>query len=354
MSSLTTERGVVIDRGYVFIRFWPWGRKNPPHREAFGPVTPDNVKLANYKMREYRNKVSLREFDVQKPAVPLLFKNAAPIFVEKHKKHLKGYVDRLIPFFGNYFLHDITPIMVKEWRKSREKEVSFATVNKEQAILSSLFERFKEWNAVGNMFEDKVKLSPENPCQHVTKPTERHRARRRLMSPEEWDRLSPKLAAKIVNHRGLVLEAGWLLDHCKMAIYSSLRLKDISRLSGKTITGDVLTDLQAKNAEKGKTYLIPLDETLRALAMRIAARPMINNWMLQKYFREACNEAGILDLTFRDLRRTGLNWLDKHGTRRIVVQNRGGHADGKTTELYVGSDTEEQLEAGQKLQKAYK
>jgi hypothetical protein len=46
--------------------------------------------------------------------------------------------------------------MVKDWRKAREKEVTFATVNKNQAILSSLLERFKEWNAVGGIFADKV------------------------------------------------------------------------------------------------------------------------------------------------------------------------------------------------------
>lgn len=354
-NSLTRrERGVVIDRGYVFIMFWPWGRKNRPYREHFGPATDENIKIANYKMREYRNKVALGTFGIEPPATPVLFKDAWPVFLDKHKMSLKVYMSALVPFFGTYYLHDITPQLVKDWRKEREKDVTFATVNKNQAILSSLFERFKEWNAVGGILSDKVKLPAENPCQYVTKPTERHRARKRRLSPEEWDRLSPLLAKATVKGRGLILECGWLLDICKMALYSSLRLKDVLQLSGKTITGDVLADLQAKNAEKGISYEIPLTESLRAIALRIAARPKVNNGVAQDYFKEACDGCGINDFTIRDLRRTGLSWLDKHGTRRTVVRDRAGHADAKTTEGYVGSDTREQLEAIQKLEDTFK
>lgn len=353
--SLTRERGVLVDRGYVLIRFWPWGRSNKPYIEHFGPATDDNVKIANYKMREYRNKVSRDAFDIERPAVPMLFSNAWSVFLKNHKASLTYYGAALVPFFGSYYLHDITPQLVKDWRKWRDKEgVTFATVNKNQAILSSLLERFKEWNAVGGIFADKVKIPAENPCQYVIKPTERHRARKRRLSPEEWDRLSPFLAKVAIDHKGFILDAGWLLDICKMALYSSLRLKDQLSLAGREITGDVLADLQAKNAEKGIMYQVPLTESLRAIALRIAARPRITSWLVQKHFRGACYEAGILDCTIRDLRRTGLSWLDKHGTRRTVVRDRAGHADAKTTEIYVGSDTGEQLEAIQKLEDTFK
>lgn len=354
-NSLTRrERGVVLDRGYVYIKFWPWGRQNKPYKEHFGPSSDDNIKLANYKMREYRNKVSLNTFDVERPAIPMLFKDAWPVFLEKHKPALKTYTSALVPFFGSYYLHDIPPQLVKDWRKWREKDVTFATVNKNQAILSSVFERFREWNAVGGVFADKIKLPAENPCRYVVKPTERGRARKRRLSPEEWDRLVPILAKNVVHHKGLHLEAGWLLDVAKMALYSTLRLKDQLNLAGRQITTDVLADLQAKNAEKGILYQVPLTESLRAIALRIAARPRIKPWLVQKHFGEACNECGIRDFTIRDLRRTALSWLDKHGTRRTVVRDMAGHADAKTTEIYVGSDTREQLEAIQKLEDTFK
>jgi hypothetical protein len=83
------ERGIVVDRGYVFVRFWPWGRKNKPYVEHFGPATDGNIKIANYKMREYRNKVALGSFDIERPAVPMLFKDAWPIFINKHKNRSK-------------------------------------------------------------------------------------------------------------------------------------------------------------------------------------------------------------------------------------------------------------------------
>lgn len=353
--SLTCERGVFIDRGYVFILFWPWGRKNKPHRQHFGPATPENITLANYKMREYRNKISMDRLDIEKPAVPMLFKDAGMIFVKKHKAHLLVYIRRLNMYFGDYFLHNITPQMVKDFRKTREAEgVSFATVNKDQAILSSVFERFGDWNALGGVLADRVKLPAENPCRHIAKPSEIKRARKRRLTPEEWLRLNPKLANIGINHKGLNLEAGWLLDIAKMALHSSLRLKDILELSGKSIVGDVLIGLQAKNADKGKTYQVPLTESLRRIAMRIAARPRVNGWIVQKYFREACEEAGIKDVTIRDLRRTGLSWLDSHGISRTGVRDRAGHSDAKTTELYLGSDDAEQLEAIQKLEDTFK
>lgn len=352
---MTRERGVAIDRGYVLIRFWPWGRNNKPFIEHFGPVTDDNIKLANIKMREYRNKVALNTFGIERPAVPMICKEAWPLFLKNHKASLSSYTSRLVGFFGAYWLHDITPQLVKDYRKAREKAgVSFATVNKEQAILSSFLERFKEWNATGGVFADKIKIPAENPCQFVTKPTERQRARDRVLAPEEWERLSPVLAKIAVcrkNEKTPYLTAGWLLDHSKIALYGSMSLKDISKLSGKAITGDVLKDVRSKS---GIGLSLPLTETTRAIALRISARPFVSSWIVQHYFRMACQEAGIKDFTFRDLRRTSLRWLDKKHTRRTVVRDRASHADSKTTDIYLGSDMPEQFEAVETLQGIFK
>lgn len=346
---------MAIDRGYVLIRFWPWGRKNKPFIQHFGLATDDNIKLANIKMREYRNKVALNTFDIERPAVPMLFKEAWPIFLKNHKASLSSYTSRLVGFFGAYWLHDITPQLVKDYRKAREKEgVVFSTVNKEQGILSSLFGRFKEWNATGGVFADKIKIPAENPCQFVTKPTERGRARTRVLSPEEWERLSPALAKIAVcrKHESTpYLSAGWLLDHSKIALYGSMSLKDISKLAGKPIAGEVLNDVRSKS---GVRLTLPLTETTRAIALRISARPFVSAWVVQKYFREACQEAGIKDCTFRDLRRTSLRWLDKKNIRRTVTRDRASHADSKTTDIYLGSDMPEQFEAVETLQGIFK
>lgn len=345
------ERGVVVSQGYVFIRFWPQGRKNKPFREHFGPATDDNIKLANFKMREYRNKVALNKFDVERPAVPMLFKDAWPIFLDKHKKSLKTYTSALVPFFGTYCLHDITPQHVKDWRTAREKEVTFATVNKNQAILSSVFERFREWNAVGGIFADKVKLPAENPCKYITKPTERHRKRERVLTPEEWDRLSPALAAQAVDHKGLILEAGWLLDHAKMALHSTFSLSDISKLAGMTITGEVMKGIRSKT---GIGSSLPFTESLRAIALRIAARPRVNPGVVQKYFRAACSAANVKDFTFRDLRRTSVSWLDKLGVSPTVQRDRAAHADTKTTDGYRATNYSEHIAGIRKLEDTFK
>lgn len=337
------DRGLVVDRGYLKIRIWPWGKENKPYVEHFGRATPANIGIARYKLRDYRNKIALGKFDIEKPAKALLFKDAVPIFLEKHKNtpDMRYQTKQLSAFFGGYFLHDITADLIKDYRRKREVDVTFATTNKNQAILSSLFEKFREWNATNGVFSDKIRLPAENPCQFVTKPTEIGRKRRRVLAPEEWDRLKPALNEE-------------LLDHCKMAIYSSLRLKDISRLSGKVIEGDIIRDLQAKNAAKGIEYQVPLTESLRAIALRIAARPYLSSWTVQRTFRGACDAINIRDCTFRDLRRTGLSWMDKLGARRTVLRDRAGHTDSKTTDLYLGSEMVEQLEAIRTLEDTFK
>lgn len=349
-------KGLVSDRGYLKIRIWPWGRMNKPYIEAFGLDTPDNRKIAEYKLREYRNKISIGKFDIGPVERPMLFKEAAAN-IEKDEPTLKYDYVSLVPFFGEYFLHDISPILVAAWRKKYGKIVKFTTVNRRQAVLASTFEKIRQRNAESGTLGDKIKLPKENPCQFVVKPTERHEARQRVLSVEEWDRLAPILAKRVVffkNTGKVLFEAGWLLDHCKMGIYSTLRLKDISSLSGRNIDVDVLEGIQAKNARIHQKYYVPLSESLRAIAKRIASRPFATGWIVQKYFREACVEANIQDCTFRDLRRTSVTWMRKLGVDPTVRRDRAGHASRQTTEAYEATDYTEQLAGIQLLEGRFK
>lgn len=348
---MKTSKGISIDRGYVKIRIWPWGKKAKPYERGFGPATPENVAIAEFELRNIRNKIALGKFSIEAPTVPMTFQEVAALYISIYGakkpptalRDLKYRIEGLSAHFGPFCLHEIkakgTPNSVEVWRETRLKSVTFATVNREQAVLSSLFNWAQECNALETL-EKKILLNPNcpNPCEYVSKPSERHRRRTRVMSPEEWDRLKLHLSER-------------LLDHCYMALYSTLRLKDISMLAGAEIKGDILRKLQAKT---GQEYQLPFTESLRTIAQRISARPYYGAWSVQKDFREACQAAHVKDLTFRDLRRTSVTYLDKLGVRDTVQRDRAGHSDSKTTELYRVADLSEQLDGIRKLEQTFK
>lgn len=311
-------------------------------------MTKDNLARAEYKLREYRNQIAIGKFGIPQSEKRITFAEASDIFSELHgstkentraRKEFSYHLKWFKQYFKDLTLDAITPQHVFGFRKWRESQgVKYSTVNRDQAVLCSLFNRFEEWNEMGTVLKSRVKLPLKNPCKPVKKPSELPLKRERIMSPEEWERLVPHLSEPLV-------------DLCRMGLYSSLRLKDILNLAGRPISGDILRDLQAKTR---KVYQIPLTQTLRAIAQRIAARPRTSGWLVQRAFRAACQEANIQDLTFRDLRRTGLNWLDKSGFRRTAIRDKAGHANSKTTDLYLVSDMQEQLDGVRRLEEIFK
>jgi len=62
-------------------------------------------------------------------------------------------------FFGPLYLDEINAQHVISYRRSREEAgVRYSTVNREQAVLGSLFERFDEWNELGTYLTVRVKI----------------------------------------------------------------------------------------------------------------------------------------------------------------------------------------------------
>lgn len=352
--NIVLPRGIICDRGYLFIRLFPKDKGGKPFIKGCGIHTLQSEKIAKLLCNRFREQIYLGKFGEYLEDLTIKSMKIVPLanlYVQhcevKEKDTVRRIVENVIkPSFGGYEFEKVTPAHIKEWRNKRLLHVSsktgtmlaFSTVNREQSVISAFFSAIIEWAKTEAAFLPKIKLPTENPCSYVEKPTESARKRTRVMSPEEWDRLKPYLSDK-------------LTDHCLMALHSSLRLKDISSLSGKQISAELIKGLQAKT---DFPYELPMTESLYSLVKRIASRPLYQRYAVARDFSPACEKAGIKDLTFRDLRRTSLTWLDKLGTRITTIRDRAGHADLKTTNGYLVTNLDEQREGIKKLESVFK
>jgi len=62
--SRVLPRGLICDRGYLFIRLFP-GKGHKPHLEGCQQHTPHNEKLAIIKLNDYRKEIFLGRFNSQ-------------------------------------------------------------------------------------------------------------------------------------------------------------------------------------------------------------------------------------------------------------------------------------------------
>jgi len=76
--------GIVIDRGCVYIRIWPEGRRGRPFRQYFGPANGENLARAEYKLREYRNQVANGRFNVPEQQARITVNEACDVYWELH------------------------------------------------------------------------------------------------------------------------------------------------------------------------------------------------------------------------------------------------------------------------------
>ena len=65
-------------------------------------------------------------------------------------------------------------------------KISFSTINREQTVISNIFNVLRQLRATG---EANFKLPGDNPCRYVTKPAEDSRRRARIISIQEYERL---------------------------------------------------------------------------------------------------------------------------------------------------------------------
>jgi len=248
---------------------------------------------------ELKRHVRLGQFDIISANIPTLheFSHHYLEYIRDVKqnrswKSTQLYLEQLKKFFGTKKLFQITPKDIDDYKLRRLKEVKPASVNRELACLSHLFNYAKRQKA----------FFGENPVA-TSKLLPEHNQVERILTQEEEQRLlnssSPELKPIII-----------------CALNTGMRKGEILTLkwSNVDLEKNVIT-LEHTNTKSKKTRKIPVNSTLRRVLLEqklktgngeyvflnSKGKPYKKHDSLNQAFRGACRRAGIKGLRFHDL-----------------------------------------------------
>lgn len=308
-------KGLRCNHGYIetLIQF-----KGRLYCRVFGRHTRETEQLATIHLAEKRKDILLGRFNMAPPLASKLFIDVANLWfgIWKEEKdptgkrlHAQSTIDEsrrvldkvFIPVFGKIMFEEIRPIDIERWReKGLKAGLSGTSLNRYQAVLGAIYGCITRW-----IEREKIpafKVPVKNPSQAVEKAPNVKRSR--ILTHYE----AKKLKLAFVSLQDM---DGW--EICKMALKSVLSLKDLKHL-------ELGQEIDIERAKTGVPVNIPLP---------VLVKLRWTNW--RKRWEAARKEAGLSDTQFRDLRKTGINWLKGKFDLKLVSEY-AGHADIKTTE----------------------
>jgi integrase len=240
--------------------------------------------------------------------------------------------------------------------KKVNRKRSPTTVNKELTLLSSIFRMAK-----------REKVATNNPCEEVPRSVRkkipaRYRRNRYLTWHEE----------KELFQSGLIGRREHLRPLAHLAIWTGMRRGELLRLKcehvnlGKThrtftVKGEriVLESnwLLIEKTKNGKPRCVPLSKPVRRILEVLSTDATSDGYVfgnpttgshvkdIKHAFRGACEDAGISDLTFHDLRHTWSTRAAECGVTETVRRDILGHSSSTITGDYTHSTPESQLAA---------
>lgn len=225
----------------------------------------------------------------------------------------------LVAYFGDYFLYEIKPLMIEEYKASEiARKIAPATINRVLGILGSLFNRAIDWGKLG-----------ESPMKKV-KRVKVTANRLRYFEKEELRRLIEKCDAII---RPIVI----------LAAYTGMRRGEIMNLKWMDIDfpKSLICLLDQKNGKK--SYIEMLPEVKQAL-MLVPRNP--NGQYIFCYedgrqmnftraFKGALKSAKITGASFHTLRHTFASHLAMSGVDLNTIRELMRHGDMKMTMIYA-------------------
>ncbi len=305
------RKGRVYRRGKIwYIDFFADGHRV---REAIG----ENKRFAETVLSKRLTEVAEGSFLNIKKEEKIKFEVFAQEYLEVHAKNKRSYhsdVDRiktLHKFFGNRFLHEITPFAVEKFKTDRAKEVSGATVNRDLACLKCFFNKAIAWS----------RYSGKNPVKGVKLFKEQPRLR--FLEKEEIF----KLLANCGEHLKPILI---------VALHTGMRKGEILNLRWHDIDfkRDIIYLYQTKNGERRE---VRINNEVKSALFKVQKHPdspyvFCNKngepyGDIKKSFFTACRKAGIIkssSFSFHDLRHTFASRLAMQGVNDRTLMTLGG------------------------------
>ena len=258
-------------------------------------------------------------------------------YAKQNKKTWKNDVRcleaSLKPFFGRFKLKEITPRHIEKYRAERlETGVTKATVNRELALMKKKYSLAIDWE-----------LAMQNPVKKIKFFSEKDNQKERILSKKEEDTL-------------LKISPDYLKPILIVALHTGMRKSEILNLRWSQVDSKKRL-IKVENTKSGKSRYININSELSCLLPSlktknkerefvftnpVTGKPFVD---LKRAFKTACEEAGISELRFHDLRHTFASRLIESGVDLITVRDLLGHSTVKVTERYTHSNQELKKEA---------
>ena len=316
-----------LDKGKFLVDFTLNGRRKR--------ITVNGSKLrAEQVLTLEREKIYRERYDIPGKKKRIRFEDYVKIFLESHSRNKKSYQDdvyrtgRLLPFFKGKFLNDISPGDVDRFKlKRKEKPVGNATINRELALLKTMF-----YKAIAS--EDygldrnpvcKVDFLPENS------------ARKRILTIDEMERLLETASTPW---------GGCLPLFLVIALNTGMRKSEILTLEWKHVNFEErYLEVTPERSKSGKPRKVPMNDVI---ARELRQIPKDNKYIfynpktgshiknLKCTFTRACKAARIKNLTIHDLRHTAISFLVNDCDIDIVTAAKiAGHSRVEQTMGYI-------------------
>lgn len=266
-------------------------------------------------------------------------------YSEANKKSFSNdvYICRvLVSYFRGKTLRQMTPPLIEEFKQwllakptKNGTPRSLATVNNHLRVLSKILSLAVD-----------ADLIDSNPCLRVRKFKPNNRRLRVLSDEEEVALLTTLEGNNLV--RSIVIVA--LNTGLRRGEIFSLKWPDVDFQRGRLII---------RKTKANKERFVPMNATVRELLQSLPR--LLSDYVfpspktvgrltdIKKGFRGAVNMAGIENLRFHDLRHTFATRLADAGTDAYTLMEIMGHADLKTTMIYVHASGEAGRRAVEKL-----
>ena len=334
-------RGVVCNRGYLFIRLFP-NYAVKPFLKGCGPHNRTNEKLACIQISKHREAIMLGKFDMEVSAPSITVHKAVEIymaykdFTAVSRANTKSILKVALPFFAHMLFDKVRPMHAEAWRVEQEKTlapngkpVAFSTVNRRQRALQSVWSTIINWSKLEKPFLPKIKLPENNPFSFVERPSEKPLARRRVPSRIEFRQAKawcmgndPELWEIIVR-----------------AVATFLRASDFKRANAS----GAQEGIQGKTGGRFITYTaFPSPVDLTNWRSRWNALQAAMGW----------DKEGTAEHTvWHDLRHCGPTILGEQGWSTKQIQQLTGHASESMADRYTHLRPEKLKEAAETVER---
>lgn len=270
------------------------------------------------------------KFDIAKTKSYPTFKQLMQEYLEWSESNKRSFErdisssKHLLPFFGNKRINEIDNWFIEKYRMKRKQEIkslsknkdkpvediSFATINREVALLKHFFTKAVEWGKLENNPSKGIKMFKE-------KGKDRY-----LEEGEIKSLINACDETQNKDLKGMVL----------MGIYAGLRLSEVLNLkvSDLDFKNEIINLEHTKNGDRGKVPIVEclkshLQEHLKGKSFdyvfcKSDGKPYKD---IRGAFAAALDKAGIEDCTFHTLRHTFASQLAINGVDLYTMQKLG-------------------------------